>query len=82
MLAAGRRLEDPPLTGLPVAAIGGLFDDALFRETAARALRAHCPAVRLRDMADDALEGGRLLATTRHDPFTRLLTSAFRNEEP
>lgn len=82
VLAAGRRLEDPQLTGLPVARIGGLFGSALFRDAVARELRAHCPAVHLMDGADDALEGGRLLATTRHDPFTRLLTSAFRNEEP
>lgn len=81
VLAAGRRLDDPQLARLPVARIGGLFDDALFRDTVARELRAHCPDVRLLDGAGDALDGGRLLAITRHDPFTCLLTSAFRNEE-
>src|SRR5699024_4492558 len=65
----------------PVAGIGGLFEDALFRGTVQRGLRAQLPHARLADAAGDALEGGRLLASTRHEPLTRLLTSAFRNEE-
>ncbi|HLQ81198.1 MAG TPA: BadF/BadG/BcrA/BcrD ATPase family protein [Brachybacterium sp.] len=81
LLTAGRRLADPQLSALPVAGIGGLFEDALFRETVQRGLRAQLPHARLADAAGDALEGGRLLASTRHEPLTRLLTSAFRNEE-
>lgn len=81
LLTAGRRLADPQLTALPVVGIGGLFEDALFQETVQRSLRARLPHAHLVDAAGDALEGGRLLATTRHEPLTRLLTSAFRNEE-
>lgn len=81
VLAAGRRLGDSQLTRLPVARIGGLFEDALFRDTVARELHARRPAARFLDGAGDALDGGRLLATTQNDPLNRLLTSAFRNEE-
>src|SRR5699024_8091058 len=75
------RLADPQLSALPVAGIGGLFEDALFRETVQRGLRAQLPHARLADAAGDALGGGRLLASTRHEPLTRLPTSACRNEE-
>lgn len=77
---AGRRLEDPQLARLPVALVGGLFAEPLFREAVAHGLRKHLPHVDPRLGAGDALQGGRLLATTSHDPFTRQLTSAFRNE--
>lgn len=82
VLAAGRRLDDPQLTRLPVAVVGGLFADDLFRSTVIKGLREHLPHVDLHVGADDALHGGRLLATTRDDPITRQLTSAFRNENP
>ncbi|MGO1199360.1 MAG: BadF/BadG/BcrA/BcrD ATPase family protein [Brachybacterium sp.] len=81
VLTAGRRLEDPLLAELPVAGIGGLFEDFFFRNTVEQGLRAQLPHARLLDGAGDALDGGRLLAATRHEPLTRLLTSAFRNEE-
>lgn len=80
--AAGARLGDTQLTLLPVAAVGGLFADELFRSTVAGALREQLPHTELRSGAGDALQGGRLLATTRNDPVTRQLTSAFRKESP
>lgn len=80
--AAGARLGDTQLTLLPVAAVGGLFADELFRSTVAGALREQLPHTELRSGAGDALQGGRLLATTRDDPVTRQLTSAFRKESP
>jgi len=80
VLTAGRRLDDPQLARLPVAVVGGLFADSLFHDSVARGLREHLPHVDLLVGAGDALQGGRLLATTRHDPLTRQLTSAFRNE--
>ncbi|WP_193106107.1 N-acetylglucosamine kinase [Brachybacterium sp. FME24] len=77
ILAAGRRLGDPQHHQLPVASVGGLFADRLFTDTVAAHLREHRPAVEVLQNAGDALEGGRLLATTRDDPITRLLTTAF-----
>ncbi|GAA1488107.1 BadF/BadG/BcrA/BcrD ATPase family protein [Brachybacterium sacelli] len=81
-LAAGRRLGDPQLRDLPVAFVGGLFFDTLFADTVAGHLRARCPEAKMLHGAGDALEGGRLLAATPHDPITHLLTSAFRSEDP
>lgn len=81
VLAAGRQMADPQLAVLPVAETGGLFENDLFRTTVERGLHEQLPHVRLLHSASDALEGGRLLATTGHEPLTRMLTSAFRNEE-
>lgn len=81
VLAAAKALGDPPLDALPVAGVGGLFEDGLFRATVERRLHALLPHAQLVPGAGGALEGGRLLATTRDEPFTHLLTSAFRNEE-
>src|SRR5690625_903348 len=80
VLAAGRRLGDAHLTSLPVAVVGGLFADSLFRASVTDGLHERLPHVDLLVGAGDALQGGRLLATTSHDPFTRKLSSAFRNE--
>src|SRR5699024_4477495 len=66
--AAGARLGDPQLTLLPVAAVGGLFADALFRSTVARALREQLPHPELRPGAGGALPARRLLAPTSADP--------------
>src|SRR5699024_4728413 len=44
VLAAGRRLGDPRLRDLPLAGVGGLFDDALFAATVAGLLRERAPA--------------------------------------
>lgn len=81
VLAAAATLEDPALDALPVAGVGGLFEDPLFRATITRKLHILAPRAQLLPRTGDALEGGRLLAVTRENPFTRLLTSAFRNEE-
>lgn len=81
VLAAARRLEDPRLARLPVAGVGGLFTNVVFRDAVTRNLHAHVPHVHLQDGVGDSLDGARLLATTRHDPITRALISAFRNEE-
>lgn len=77
ILAAGRRLGDPQLHDLPVAGVGGLFADHLFATAVAEHLREHRPGVKVLEGDGDALDGGRLLATTRDDPITRLLTCAF-----
>lgn len=81
VLAAAGRLGDPQLTELPVTAVGGLFADRHFAGTVAAHLRERRPGVELRESAGDALDGGRLLATARHHPITRLLTTVFRNED-
>ena len=78
---AARRLGDPHLEVLPVAGVGGLFADRLFADTVTAQLREHCPGAEVRESAGDALEGGRLLATAREHPITRLLTTACRNED-
>lgn len=82
VLAAGRRLGDPDLARLPVVRTGGLFCDDLFAGAVTHLLHEHGADVELREAAADPLEGGRLLAATRDEPITDLLTSAVRSEDP
>ncbi|MGP4914353.1 BadF/BadG/BcrA/BcrD ATPase family protein [Brachybacterium tyrofermentans] len=78
VLAAGRRLGDPDLASLPVVAVGGLFANDLFRDAVAQGLRDHSADIGLSVGDGDALQGALLLATTRDEPITRRLTTAFR----